>query len=84
MNYALGWHCRRQGAMTLPCCKKSVCRSCAERGLIQSSLNGKLIQSSNQCGSDRYVIKDLEPNYTLRAAHRRVDSNTAQNPTSRE
>ena len=54
-----------QEAMLLPCCKKSACRSCAERGLMRSRKNGKF--TCSQCGSDRYAIKDLEPNYTLRA-----------------
>ena len=54
----------RQEAMLLPCCKKSACRSCAERGLMRSRKNGKF--TCNQCGSDRYAIKDLAPNYALR------------------
>merc|ERR1712224_261151 len=49
-------------AMQLPCCKKSVCRRCVER---DSSKNGKF--TCNHCGSDRYTIKDLKPNLTLRA-----------------
>ena len=59
------WLSLLQEAMLLPCCKKSACRSCAERGLMKSRKNGKF--TCNQCGSDRYAIKDLEPNYTLRA-----------------